>query len=92
MFCKEYPLTEAPQDSLVSWEDSRKKYSLHRHETRIKTRIPPYEDSETGELKEISECTCHWELSPNVFLKAKAWAPALTLEWEIIKWLREKLP
>jgi hypothetical protein len=92
MLCEEYTSKDFPYDSLAHWEDSGKKYCLRRRKTPITTKTPPDGDSDTGSFKNLEETTCHWELSPNVFVKARAWAPGLALEWDTITWARHTFP
>ncbi|KAH6677628.1 hypothetical protein B0J14DRAFT_651524 [Halenospora varia] len=92
MLCEEFTSEDSPYDALATWEDSGKKYCLRRRRTPITTRTPPDGDYDTGSFHKFGETVCHWELSPNVFVKAKAWAPGLTLEMETITWVRQTFP
>lgn len=91
MLCEEYT-GDTPQDALATWEDVGKKYYLHRRKSPITRRTPPDGDFDTGRFYDTSETASLWELTPNVFVKAKAWAPGMSLEIDTINWVRQTFP
>jgi len=92
MICELVTTEDYPPGALATWEDQGSKYCLRRRETPITTRTPPAGDSRTGSFYCLAETTCHWELSPNIFLKSKSRVPGMGLESETIAWVREKFP
>ena len=91
MLCEEYT-GDTPQDALASWEDSGKNYYLHRREAPLTTRTPPEGDYDTNRFYDGWEAVSHWEFSPNVFVKSRAWAPGSTLEIDTIRWIQQTFP
>ncbi|CZR56309.1 uncharacterized protein PAC_06197 [Phialocephala subalpina] len=84
--------TNITPDIVCSWKDTGIVYCLRKRLTPKTNRDPEGDFITSRHPKYYGASRGIWNLSPNVFCKAKSWVEGLTTEATTIRWINNKVP
>lgn len=88
MSCEQLHGQPPPEDAVAHWIDGDSAWCLRPQPPTNS----PSGDSEVAKFREVAGCIALWNLSPNVFCKARSWCEGVELEGKTIEFVKKHAP